>query len=98
MPTKHKHDDRGTLQHATAQRPITRCDCIRELYISCKERMPGDGQKVLGYIVKEKRWATVRWMHTYWWTGFTDLKRSGVSHWIDFRSIPAPNLKGDKNG
>ena len=98
MSTVNKTKHRGTLQHATAQRLITRDDCLRELYISCKQRMPNDGQKVLGYIIKEKRWAPVRWMHTYWWTGFIDLKRTAVSHWIDFWSIPAPSLKGDKNG
>ena len=98
MPIKHEHGDRGTLQHATAQRPITKDSCIHELYISTKKVLPPLGLRVLGYVPARRCWFVMYRTESAWSTGFSEYSRNEVSHWIDIREIPAPRSKGAKNG
>ena len=96
MSTVNKNDDRGTLQHATAQRLITKDSCVHELYISCKKEMPPIGMKVLGYVPASRRWFSMCWIDPTWSTGFSEYSQNSVTHWIDIGCLPSPRSKGRK--
>lgn len=98
MSTVNKNDDLGTLQHATAQRLVTKDSCIRELYISAKKALPPLGLRVLGYVPARRCWFVMYHTDSAWSTGFSEYSWNEVSHWIDIREIPAPRSRGGKNG
>jgi hypothetical protein len=76
-------------------------------WIACAERMPEDGDMVLGYFIDKPRYRMacwrvremsghpVPWVHSYWWTYVGDFRPESVTHWQPLPPPPAPSSSSE---